>query len=180
MLKEKKARRYKMSAVYKHTGKPIAQGEFMRWTDKTTDRWDVTVECLFGEGIMIHEEYLLGDVLVNRPVIVRYVNWFNYVVEALLVALALIGIWMGRKSRFLWLCLSCFAIDMMLHLGLGFGINEMAIMSAHYLWILPIAIAYFVRYAPQRLRLANISLIITLALYLTIWNVTLLIEYMYF
>ena len=69
---------------------------------------------------MIHEEYLLGDVLVNRPVIVRYVNWFNYVVEALLVVLALIGIWMGRKSRFLWLCLSCFAIDMLLHLGLGF------------------------------------------------------------
>jgi hypothetical protein len=129
---------------------------------------------------MIHEEYLLGDVLVNRPVIVRYVNWFNYVVEALLVVLALIGIWMGRKSRFLWLCLSCFAIDMLLHLGLGFGINEMAIMSAHYLWILPIAMAYFLRYAPQRFRLANLSLIIALTLYLTIWNVTLLIEYMYF
>ena len=180
MLKEKKARRYKMSAVYKHTGKPIAQGEFMRWTDKTTDRWDVVVECLFGEGIMIHEEYLLGDVLVNRPVIVRYVNWFNYVVEALLVVLALIGIWMGRKSRFLWLCLSCLAIDMLLHLGLGFGINEMAIMSAHYLWILAIAMAYFLRYSPKRFRLANISLIIALTLYLTIWNVTLLIEYMYF
>lgn len=179
-LKEKRARRYKMSAVYKHTGKPIAKGAFMKWTDGTTNRWDVAVECLFGEGIMLHEDYLLSDVLVNRPVIVRYVNWFNYIVEALLILLFLAGIWMGRHSRFLWLCLSCFAIDMALHLGLGFGINEIAIMSAHYLWVLPIAMAYLLKHSEGRRRTIFSSVLSVIAIYLVIWNVILTIEFMYF
>lgn len=178
-LKEKRERRYKKSAVYKHTGKPIAKGEFMRWTDATTNRWDVAVECLFGEGIMLHEDYLLKDVLVNRPVIVRYVNWFNYIIETLLVLLFVAGVWMGRHSRFLWLCLACFAIDMGLHMGLGFGINELAIMSAHYLWVLPIAMAYMLKSQPERYRHRLTMLLVLLALYLMAWNGILIVEYLF-
>ena len=178
-LKEKRERRYKKSAVYKHTGKPIAKGEFMRWTDATTNRWDVAVECLFGEGIMLHEDYLLKDVLVNRPVIVRYVNWFNYIIETLLVLLFVAGVWMGRHSRFLWICLACFAVDMALHLGLGFGINEMAIMSAHYLWVLPIAMAYMLKRLSERYRHRLTMLLALLALYLMAWNGILIVEYLF-
>ena len=178
-LKEKRTRRYKMSAFYKHTGKPIAKGEFMKWTDGTTNRWDVAVESLFGEGIMLHEDYLLKDVLVNRPVIVRYVNWFNYIIEALLVLLFVAGIWMGRHSRFLWICLACFAVDMALHMGLGFGINELAIMSAHYLWVLPIAMAYMLKSQPERYRHRLTMLLALLALYLMAWNGILRLEYLF-
>lgn len=178
-LKEKRERRYKKSAVYKHTGKPIAKGEFMRWTDATTNRWDVAVESLFGEGIMLHEDYLLKDVLVNRPVIVRYVNWFNYIIETLLVLLFVAGVWMGRHSRFLWLSLACFAVDMSLHLGLGFGINEMAIMSAHYLWVLPIAMAYMLKRLSERYRHRLTMLLALLALYLMAWNGILIVEYLF-
>ena len=178
-LKEKRERRYKKSAVYKHTGKPIAKGEFMRWTDATTNRWDVAVECLFGEGIMLHEDYLLKDVLVNRPVIVRYVNWFNYIIETLLVLLFVAGVWMGRHSRFLWICLACFAIDMSLHMGLGFGINELAIMSAHYLWVLPIAMAYMLKRLSERYRHRLTMLLALLALYLMAWNGILIVEYLF-
>ena len=178
-LKEKRERRYKKSAVYKHTGKPIAKGEFMRWTDATTNRWDVAVECLFGEGIMLHEDYLLKDVLVNRPVIVRYVNWFNYIIETLLVLLFVAGVWMGRHSRFLWICLACFAIDMSLHMGLGFGINELAIMSAHYLWVLPIAMAYMLKRLSERYRHRMMMLLALLALYLMAWNGILIVEYLF-
>ena len=169
-----------MSAFYKHTGKPIAKGEFMGWTDGTTNRWDVAVESLFGEGIMLHEDYLLKDVLVNRPVIVRYINWFNYIVEGLLILLFLAGIWMGRHSRFLWICLACFAIDMALHMGLGFGINEIAIMSAHYLWVLPIAMAYLLKYSEENRRTIFSSILSVITIYLVIWNVVLTIEFMYF
>ena len=131
----------------KNTGKPIAQGEFMRWTDKTTSRWDVAVECLFGEGIQLHKDYLLGDVLRNRPLIVRYdtsnvTGYVNYLAEVVIILLFLIGAWMGRKKIFLWTSMSFFLMDMSLHMGLGFGINEIYIMSAHYLFVLPIGMAY--------------------------------------
>ena len=128
--------------IHTHSGKPIAKGEFIGWTDVTTSRWDTAVENLFGEAIQLHQDHLLGDTLRKRPVIVRY-NWtINYVVEALIVALFLFGIWKGRREKFLWLCLSFFAYDMLLHMGLGFGINEVYIMSAHWLFVIPIAIGY--------------------------------------
>lgn len=179
-LKEKREKRMKMSAYYKHTGKPMMEGEFMRWTDITTNRWDVATECLFGEGIMLHENYLLSDVLVNRPVIVKYRNWFNYIVEALLVALFMIGIWKGRRSLFLWTALSFFLMDMALHMGLGFGINEIFIMSAHYLFVLPVAMAFLIISLSDRWR-RNLTLgLAAIAAYLFIWNTTLLVEYFYF
>ena len=120
----------------KNTGKPIAKGEFMNWTDKTTSRSQTLVENFFGESIMLHQQNLLGDVLRNRPVIVKYQSAVNYVVEACIVVLFLLGILAGRKSKFLWLTLTFFLMDAALHIGLGFGINEVYIMTAHYMYAL--------------------------------------------
>ena len=175
--KDKERRRRQMSAVVRHTGKPIAKGEFMRWTDATTSRMDVAVESLFGEGIMIHEEYLLGDVLVNRPVIVHYRNWGNYIVEALLFTLFIIGVWCGRRKQFLWTAMSFLLLDMLLHMVLGFGINEIFIMSAHYLFVLPIAMAYLLKALPKQGRRCLAKLLAVVTMYLMVWNVTLIVEY---
>lgn len=37
-----------------------------------------------------------------------------------------------------------FLFDFALHIGLGFGINEVYIMTAHYMYALPIAIGFLV------------------------------------
>lgn len=179
-IERKRELRKTMSAAYKHTGKPMAKGEFMRWTDITTSRTDVAVESLFGEGIMLHEDYLLGDVLVNRPVIVHYRNWGNYIVEAFLVGLFLVGVWCGRRSRFLWTAMSFFLMDMALHIGLGFGINEVFIMSAHYLFVLPVAMAFALKAMPEVWRKRLTVTLAAVTAYLWIWNATLLVEYLYF
>ena len=175
----KKSKRWHKSAAYRHTGKPMAEGEFSKWTDISTSRWDVAVECLFGEGIMLHEDYLLGDVLVNRPVIVRYKNWGNYIVEAMLVFFFFAGIWKGRRYLFLWTCMSFFLMDVFLHMGLGFGINEIYIMSPHYLFVLPIAMAFLLITQPKPRRRVLRRLLGVIACYLVIWNVWLIIEYLY-
>ena len=168
----------------KNTGKPIAKGEFMRWTDKTTSRWDVAVECLFGEGIQLHKDYLLGDVLRNRPLIVRYdtsniLGYINYLAEAVIVLLFLIGVWMGRKKIFLWTAMSFLILDMALHMGLGFGINEIYIMSAHYLFVLPIGIAYLFKALETRKRsYMSVGLACALtAVWCFVWNITNIIGY---
>ena len=161
-----------------YTGKPIGKGEFMRWTDITTSRWETTVENLFGESLQLHEQHLLGDVFRRRPIIVRYDHWWNYGVEAVAVLLFLVGIWCGRRSRFLWLVLSFMGIDMLLHMGLGFGINEIYIMSPHYLYALPIAMAYLLKARTRMLRLAVRTLVLLLAVYLWMHNGYLLTQYM--
>lgn len=163
-------------------GKPIANGEFIGWTDITTSRSESIVENLFGESIQLHEDYLLGDVLKSRPMMVHYRNAFNYVVEAAVLLLFALGIWAGRRSRFFWLVMSYFALDMLLHIGLGFGINEVYIMSAHWIYVIPIAVAYLMRHATRhsRLSLSLKAAVGLLAVYLWAWNVTLIVEYLYF
>ena len=86
-----------------------------------------------------------------------------------------IGIWCGRKSRFLWLCLSCFAFDMLIHLILGFGLNEVFIMAPHFMFVLPIATAYLLK----RLQATwlRIALLLT-TLYLFFYNGSLLTNFL--
>ena len=163
----------------KNTGKPIAKGEFMNWTDKTTSRSQTLVENFFGESIMLHQQNLLGDVLRNRPVIVKYQSPVNYVVEAYIVLLFVLGILAGRKSKFLWLTMTFFLLDAALHIGLGFGINEVYIMTAHYMYALPIAIAFLALKAKEKsIKWAFRGLMIAITLYLWISNGYLLVSYM--
>ena len=127
------------------SGKPMEDHGFLKWTDISTSRWQTVYENLFGESVQFHRQHFLEDTLVGRPVFVPYLSWFSYIVEALVVLLALLGIWYGRRSRFLWLCLSCLAMDMVIHLVLGFCINEVFIMAPHFLFVLPIATAFLLR-----------------------------------
>ena len=160
-------------------GKPIAKGEFMRWTDITTSRWSSAVENLFGEGIQLHRDYALGDVLRHRPVIVNYRSPVQYIIEAFILLLFLAGVWFGRRSHFLWIALACAAFDMLLHLGLGFGLNEVYIMSAHWIFVLPLAMTYLFKAMEKQGILLPCSLVtLLLSLYLYIWNFVIIFQEM--
>ena len=162
----------------KNTGKPIAKGEFMGWTDITTSRTETTVENLFGEAIQLHRQHLLEDVLRSRPVIVGYDSALNYIVEGIILLLFALGIFSGLRSRFFCLSMFFFLFDMALHIGLGFGINEVYIMTAHYMFFVPIAIAFLLhRLQGKSLTLCR-YILIGLTFYLAAYNGTLLFHYM--
>ena len=161
-------------------GKPIANGEFIGWTDITTSRSESIVENLLGESIQLHQDHVLGDVLKSRPMIVSYNHWYNYTVEAVIALLFVLGVWAGRRSRFMWLVMSYFALDMVLHIGLGFGINEVYIMSAHWIYAIPIAVAFLLKnVGRRRYQLALKGVLALLAVWLWAWNVTLIVGYLY-
>lgn len=158
------------------TGKPMEDKGFLKWTDISTSRWQTVYENLFGEAIQFHRQHFLEDTLVGRPVFVPYLSWFSYVVEAIVVLLSLVGIWYGRRNRFLWLCLSCLAMDMGIHLILGFGINEVFIMAPHFLFMLPIATAFLLREVKGHgIRLT----IVALTAYLMTYNGILLTHFLF-
>lgn len=158
------------------TGKPMEDNGFLKWTDISTSRWQTIYENLFGEAIQFHRQHFLEDTLVGRPVFVPYLSWFSYVVEAIVVLLSLVGIWFGRRNRFLWLCLSCLAMDMGIHLILGFGINEVFIMAPHFLFVLPIATAFLLREVKgHSIRLT----IVALTAYLLTYNGILLTHFLF-
>ena len=168
-------RRARLQQQAAKTGKPMENHGFLKWTDISTSRWQTCYENLFGESLQFHQDHLLEDVLVQRPVFVPYRWTLSYIIETLILILAAVGIWLGRKSRFLWLCLSCFAFDMFIHIILGFGINEVFIMAPHWLFVLPIATAYLLK----SIRHQSLRVVITLlALYLFIYNGYLLTDFL--
>lgn len=165
--------------LFSHMGKPMGKGEFTSWTDGTTSRLQTAIENLFGESLQLHQDHLLMDTLRSRPVIVHYRWALSYVVEGLVLLLFVAGVWCGRGSRFLWMVLSGFAFDMVIHIVLGFAINEVYIMAAHWAFALPIAMGYlFTRNLSRRSRLLLRSLIAVLTLYLFIYNFTLYAGYL--
>lgn len=160
-------------------GAPISHGEFLDWTDITTSRTASVVENLFGESIQLHQDHLLGDVMRSRPIIVSYRHAYNYVIESVIVLLFIAGVWCGRRSRFMWLVMSWFALDMLLHVVLGFAINEVYIVSAHWMYAIPISVACLMRSVRRRPALCLKALLMALTAYLWVWNVSLICAYLY-
>ena len=114
-----------------------------------------------------------------RPVFVKYEWIWNYVVEAIILLLTAIGIWCGRRSRFLWLALSFFGFDMMIHLVLGFGINEIFIMAPHWLFVLPLSVAYAFHATKGGQHKALQLAVLALTCYLWVYNGWLLVHFLH-
>lgn len=147
----------------------------LEWSDITTDRWQSAVDNLFGESLQLHRDYLLEDVQQTRPVFVQYRSALNYVVEALLVVLLAVGAWMARREKFFLMVLAWFGFDMLMHMGFGFGLNEVYIMTAHWAFIIPIAAGYILRRSNS---MAPRVLVAVLAVWLWAYNAAIVIGYL--
>ena len=172
----KRAARLKKQAA--KSGTPVKNEGFWKWTDVTTSRLETVYENLFGETIQFHRQHFLEDTLVFRPVFVRYDWIWSYVVEGVVLLLMAIGIWCGRRSRFLWLAMSFFCFDMVIHLVLGFGINEIFIMAPHWLFVVPLAIAYALRVTRGGYHRTLQLSVLALTCYLWVYNAYLLIDFL--
>lgn len=147
----------------------------LEWSDITTDRWQSAVDNLFGESLQLHRDYLLEDVQQTRPVFVQYRSALNYVVEALLVVLLAVGALTARREKFFLMVLSWFGFDMLMHMGFGFGLNEVYIMTAHWAFIIPIAAGYILRRSNSTVPRV---LVAALALWLWAYNAAIVIDYL--
>mgnify|MGYP000085327780 FL=1 len=147
----------------------------LEWSDMTTSRWQSAVDNLFGESLQLHRDYLLEDVQQTRPVFVEYRSAVNYIVEALVVLLLVAGAWIARREKFFLMVFSWFAFDMIMHMGFGFGLNEVYIITAHWAFIIPIAAGYILR---RKNSMAARVLVAALTLWLWAYNAVIVIGYL--
>ena len=147
----------------------------LEWSDMTTSRWQSAVDNLFGESLQLHRDYLLEDVQQTRPVFVEYRSAVNYIVEALIVLLLVAGAWIARREKFFLMVFAWFAFDMIMHMGFGFGLNEVYIMTAHWAFIIPIAAGYILR---RKNSMAARVLVTALTLWLWAYNAVIVIDYL--
>ena len=148
------------------------------WVNTTTPRIPTIVENFFGESLQLHRRHILGDVLVRRPIFVTYTWQAQYAVEALLVLLFGMGIYAGRRSQLMQIVASIFLFAIVLHIVLGFAINEVYIMAAHWAFAIPIAIAFLFRASSGRQLLILRCLLLVVVIYLWAYHGTLLYNYL--
>lgn len=148
----------------------------LQWIDTKTNRIATIIENLFGESFQLHQDYLLEDTNKSRPVIVTYRHWYNYLIEAIIVALFIGGIIIGRKNKFCLMILSWFAVDMTMHIILGFALTEVYIMTSHWALALPAAIASLLSAYKGKQRIALRLVLFAVTIWLLAWNIPLAIE----
>lgn len=153
-----------------HLGQPVGDGVITKLMDVSTPRVPTIVENFFGESIQLHQRSLLKDVSWERPIFVEY-NWsVNYIIEAFIVLLFIVGIVFSYKQRFFKMLLAWFACDLTLHLILGFAVTEVYIMTSGWAFIIPISYGYLLkRLSMKWLKLMRVALIM-LTIYLWIYN----------
>lgn len=164
--------------VLAHTGEPMKKEGFWKWTDMSTSRSDALIHNMMGESIQLHNSYLLDDMCVNRPTVVKYNYVFNYIIEGIVALLFILGIIVAVRHRFFLMALSWLALDICIHFVMGFGLNEMYIMACHWIFIIPISIAYMLKsLTPSRQTIVR-GITLLLTLYLWVWNGYLVFSYM--
>ena len=153
-----------------HLGQPVGDGVITKLMDVSTPRVPTIVENFFGESIQLHQRSLLKDVSWERPIFVEY-NWsVNYIIEAFIVLLFIVGIVFSYKQRFFKMLLAWFACDLTLHLILGFAVTEVYIMTSGWAFIIPISYGYLLkRLSMKWLKMMRVALIM-LTIYLWIYN----------
>ena len=153
-----------------HLGQPVGDGVITKLMDVSTPRIPTIVENFFGESIQLHQRSLLKDVSWERPIFVEY-NWsVNYIIEAFVVLLFIVGIVFSYKQRFFKMLLAWFACDLTLHLILGFAVTEVYIMTSGWAFIIPISYGYLLkRLSLKWLKMMRVALIM-LTIYLWIYN----------
>ena len=153
-----------------HLGQPVGDGVITKLMDVSTPRVPTIVENFFGESIQLHQRSLLMDVSWERPIFVEY-NWsLNYIIEAFVVLLFIVGIVFSYKQRFFKMLLAWFACDLTLHLILGFAVTEVYIMTSGWAFIIPISYGYLLKQLSMKwLKLMRVALIM-LTIYLWIYN----------
>lgn len=161
---------------------PISENGFLKWTDTSTPRGDSWVENVWGETVLLHTDKVLEDSLISRPAVVYYKYWWQYVPQVLLLLLFVGGMVAGRRMPFMWMLLSWWAFDMLLHLGIGFGLNEVFIMAPHWLFVVPLVIAllFSCRCVQQRRWLWWMlrGVMALLALFLLAYNTTVTLQFL--
>ena len=153
-----------------HLGQPVGDGVITKLMDVSTPRIPTIVENFFGESIQLHQRSLLKDVSWERPIFVEY-NWsLNYIIEAFVVLLFIVGIVFSYKQRFFKMLLAWFACDLTLHLILGFAVTEVYIMTSGWAFIIPVSYGYLLKQLSMEwLKLMRVALIM-LTIYLWIYN----------
>lgn len=158
--------------------KPVGDSGLLSLLDFSTPRVQTMVDNYFGEAFQLHEDHVLEDEMIRRPEFISYRFWGNYAMEAVIVLMFVFSIAFGFRHKLYCLALSWWALDFTLNIILGFGINEVYIMTSGWAFVIPLGLGYLLKRVKGKDLTAAKAVILFTALFLWTWNLRLIIGYL--
>lgn len=176
--KEKQQAAERMEWLSTHDMQRAGDSKLLKLIDISTPRIPTIVENFWGESILLHRDHALEDVLCSRPVFVHYRSWLCYAVLGLLLIGFVLGAWRGRREQLMQMLLVWFAVDIMIHLVLGFAVNEVYIMASGWLLIVPVSMGYLLKSLPSKAILYAEAALLLLGLWMFIRHAWLIADHL--
>lgn len=173
---ERQANRQKWLA--QHQNKTAGDGLITGLIDTSTPRLKSLWHNFFGESLQLHSDHAFADKNFNRPLFVSYQYPWQYAIEILLILLLVTGIVIGRRHPLMQMLLCWWAVDWMIHVVLGFALNEVYIMTSGWAFIIPMAVACLMQRIRGRWQTALRYVTAWLAFYLIWYNASLLSQHL--
>jgi len=140
-----------------------------------TEKIDIASARFFSEPIIFH-----SNLLRHHKIPLSYENPLSKFIVGALYGLVLFSFALNRKSKFTWLMLSLFSVDVFIHLVIFWGTVEGHLFCGHWFFILPICLTHsFTKLKNDRFRLAYCIVLIMLASGIFISNLRLLLQASY-
>lgn len=116
--------------------------------------------------------HIENTLIVQQQIVIDfYFSHYLLIPLLLFYLLILYCCYLNRKNIYLWMILAMFSVDFVIHIALRYAINEGFIFSGHWVYILPLIIAWGIKGMKGRLRTILTSVFVVLALFFLVNNV---------
>lgn len=114
---------------------------YLYWVKGNVSKYSAFIYNMFGESVLLHKNSINKESVSFGSYSSTFVNIVNYV----FIIMVFCGIVVGCKERLMKLLAIFLSVDFLLHIIVGYGINEVYIFSPHYLFIFIISIGYLIK-----------------------------------
>ena len=146
-------------------------GDTLQYTGSRIDKYHLFIDNFLSEPILYHDKtgIVFSPETINLP---SYPYPFFYLPVAILFILTLLSVIINKKQGLTWLFCLCFTIDILIHFGIGYGIEEAQLFCGHWMFYLPIMIGLLIKHLTQKKAELITYVIMLIAIFLWGYNIS--------
>ena len=146
-------------------------GDTLQYTGSRIDKCHLFIDNFLSEPILFHDKtgIVFSPETINLP---SYPYPFFYLPVAILFILTLLSVIINKKQGLTWLFCLCFTTDILIHFGIGYGIEEAQLFCGHWIFYLPIMIGLLIKHLARKKAKLLTSVIMIIAIFLWMYNIS--------
>ena len=146
-------------------------GDTLQYTGSRIDKCHLFIDNFLSEPVLFHDKtgIVFSPETINLP---SYPYPFFYLPVAILFILTLLSVIINRNQGLTWLFCLCFTTDILIHFGIGYGIEEAQLFCGHWIFYLPIMIGLLIKHLARKKAKLLTSVIMIIAIFLWMYNIS--------